>query len=155
MESVLTTTRRKYGLTDAELAEYYELTRKWREATLQGKRLSEEDQKRMAALDSRKVFRFSPCERESPEVTEMIDTGFFITNQNEVGSGPPASMFFDATEAAEYQKQHADAKFWTVVDGDDGDEQFLEQGIRLVNRFAYLIENPSWKPASRQSGGDR
>jgi len=154
VESALTT-ERKYGLTDAELTEYSELRRKWREATLQGKGLSEDDQRRMDALDSRKVFQFSPCEKESPEVTEMVDTGFFITNPNEVGSAPPASMFFDATEAAEYQKQHADAKFWTVVDGDDGDEQFLEQGIRLVNRFAYLIENPSWKPVSRQSGGER
>jgi len=154
VESALTT-ERKYGLTDAELTEYSELRRKWREATLQGKGLGEEDQKRMEALDSRKVFQFSPCEKESPEVTEMVDTGFFITNPNEVGSGPPASMFFDSREAAEYQKQHADAKFWTVVDGDDGDEQFLEQGIRLVNRFAYLIENPSWKPVSRQSGGER
>ena len=154
MDSALTT-ESKYGLTDVELTEYSELRRKWREATLQGKGLSEEDQKRMGALDSRKIFQFSPCEKESPAVTEMIDAGFFITNQNEVGSAPPASMFFDSTEAAGYQKQHADAKFWTVVDGDDGDEQFLEQGIRLVNRFAYLIENPNWKPVSRQSGGER
>lgn len=53
-------------------------------------------------------------------------------------------MYFDPIEAAAYQKQHPDAKFWTVVDADSGNGQFLEQGIRFVNRVAYLIEDPDW-----------
>ena len=32
---------------------------------------------------------------------------------------------------------------WTVVDGDDGDDQWITPGIRFVNRICYLVtENP-------------
>ncbi len=76
----------------------------------------------------------------------MIDSSFFLKNPREEGSSPPASMYFDPIEAATYQKEHPDARFWTVVDADSGNGQFLEQGVRFVNRVAYMVEDPDWKP---------
>ncbi len=108
----------------------------------------------MAALDRRKVFRFSPCSRESRVVTRMIGSRFFLTNPTEAASSPPASMYFDPIEAAAYQKEHPDAKFWTVVDADSGNGQFLEQGVRFVNRVAYLIEDLDWKPPRKARTAD-
>lgn len=139
----------RFGLTDDEMREYKALTEKWRQSTMsKGPPLTAEEEARYEVLVKRTEYQFWPCEKEAREVTKMIDTGFFVENPANEGDARPASMYFEPHEAKRYLKSHPGSRIWTVVDGDD-DTQWLAQGGHLVNRFAYLIEDPEWPERMR------
>jgi len=76
--------------------------------------------------------------REGKRISQMIDSGFFITNPNSGSDSPPASMYFEPDECKAFMANHPDAKIWTLVEAEGN--WYIMEGWHYVNRLAYLIE---------------
>ncbi|MFI5450408.1 MAG: hypothetical protein ACHQ03_11665, partial [Candidatus Bathyarchaeia archaeon] len=80
---------------------------------------------------------------DSRKVLNWEDQGRWLVNPKQgKGTDFPAAAYFDWDDVQQYFKEHPDgvARLWTVTEEDD--KLYVEKGHRVVNRLAYMIENP-------------